>query len=1150
MPKPPIFYDPQLKRWKRLRRALDIVGICITIIIGVFIYTLARGGPLPGLQLPEARRPYRPIVSKERAKLLRAKHRRTEKPASSVQLNAEEGIRAAFYVNWDAASYSSLKEYAHQIDLLFPEWLHVVTPDGVIQGITPANQLFRVITADGRAQSVDDRVMPLLHEEKAATEVFPLVNNFDPTTGKWLTNIGDLFNSPQSRATFRQQLITFLNSGNYKGVSIDFEEIPTNAQPGFRALIAELDIALRPNKRVYINVPVDDDDFDYKFLAAHSDGLILMIYDQHQSESGPGPIAAQDWFEKNLRTAIKEIPKDKIICAIGSYGYDWTTTPGKHGKQQVLGVQNLSLQEAWLTSQDSESPIEFDSDTLNPHYAYQDLQNHRHDVWFLDGVTALNQMRAARILGINTFALWRLGSEDRSLWSIWDLPYFADAKKLSDIPPGQDVDYEGEGEIIRVTGMPKNGSRTVTEDPKTKLITDQEMTTVPTPYQVTQYGSTAKKVAITFDDGPDPRWTPKVLDILKQKNVKAAFFVIGDTAQSNVGLLKRIYAEGHELGNHTFTHPDISEISQTHLRWQLNASELLFKSKLGIEPVYFRPPYSIDQEPDTADEVRPLEAVEKLNYVIVGDKLDPDDWKDNPAPTPQQIVESVLSQVQHRPGCDTEPCGNIVLLHDGGGNRSHTLQALPLLIDALRAHGYEVVPVSNLLGKTRDQVMPPISGRERVQAFIDSIAFSMWNFVYGAIVVVFFLGDILMTGRLLFVGVLAIYDRLKNSMPVDVRERNHPQVAVLVPAFNEEKVIERTVRSVLASDYPNLRVIIIDDGSKDGTTEVAQTAFAAEIVAGKVLVLTKPNGGKAQALNYGLQFVTEEIYVGIDADTIIDKRAVSRLLPHFEDASVAAVAGNAKVGNRVNIWTRWQALEYITSQNFERRALNVFGAVTVVPGALGAWRTERVREAGLYHTDTVAEDADLTMNLLERGYHVVYEDLALAYTEAPTNANGLMRQRFRWSFGILQAVWKRRSLFGRKGTLGKIALPNILIFQILLPLVSPFIDVMFVFGTITFLLDRHFHPETANPQNFEKLVVFFLAFLVIDFIASAIAFALERVEGANSKREGWLLWQVWLQRFAYRQLFSIVLFRTLKRAVDGRPFAWDKLERKANINVA
>jgi cellulose synthase/poly-beta-1,6-N-acetylglucosamine synthase-like glycosyltransferase len=314
-------------------------------------------------------------------------------------------------------------------------------------------------------------------------------------------------------------------------------------------------------------------------------------------------------------------------------------------------------------------------------------------------------------------------------------------------------------------------------------------------------------------------------------------------------------------------------------------------------------------------------------------------------------------------------------------------------------------------------------------------------------------------------------------------------------------------------------------------------------------VLTKPNSGKANALNFGLAQVTEEIFLGIDADTIIHPRAVSLLVPHFLAPKVAAVAGNAKVGNRVNLWTRWQALEYITSQNFERRALNCLGAVSVVPGAIGAWRTAAVRAAGAYHQDTVAEDADLTMELLRRGYRVQYEDRALAFTEAPSGPRGLMRQRFRWSFGILQSVWKHRRVVARRGALGWVALPNIVIFQILLPLVSPFIDLMFIFGVIDYLINRHFHPETADPASLQKLVAFFAAFLIIDFLASAIAFALERT-GTDRREDPWLLAHVWLQRFAYRQLFSIVILKTLIRAMDGKAFAWDKLERTATVQVA
>jgi cellulose synthase/poly-beta-1,6-N-acetylglucosamine synthase-like glycosyltransferase len=312
--------------------------------------------------------------------------------------------------------------------------------------------------------------------------------------------------------------------------------------------------------------------------------------------------------------------------------------------------------------------------------------------------------------------------------------------------------------------------------------------------------------------------------------------------------------------------------------------------------------------------------------------------------------------------------------------------------------------------------------------------------------------------------------------------------------------------------------------------------------------LTKPNSGKADALDFGLHHLeeNEEIFLGIDADTVIARDAVALLVPHFLNPNVGAVAGNAKVGNRVNLWTRWQALEYITSQNFERRALNTLGAVSVVPGAIGAWRTAAVREIGAYHTDTVAEDADLTMALLRRGYRVQYEDRALAYTEAPVNANGLMRQRFRWSFGILQAVYKHREAFARKGVLGWVALPNIIVFQILLPLVSPFIDIMFSVGAIWYLVQKHFHPESTDPASFQRLVVFFGAFLVIDFITSTIAFALER-RTPDTREDPWLLSQVWLQRFAYRQLFSIVLFKTVKRAIKGEPFSWDKLERTAAV---
>jgi cellulose synthase/poly-beta-1,6-N-acetylglucosamine synthase-like glycosyltransferase/peptidoglycan/xylan/chitin deacetylase (PgdA/CDA1 family) len=738
------------------------------------------------------------------------------------------------------------------------------------------------------------------------------------------------------------------------------------------------------------------------------------------------------------------------------------------------------------------------------------------------------------------------------MWKIWDHPMTSDpVKELAQVEPGYDVDTEGEGDILKVTRKPQSGRRNVTMDDDDsvpldyRMITQESMDSYPLSYTVEQYGYHPNKVALSFDDGPDPDWTPKILDTLKRYNVKGTFFMIGEIAEENIGVLRRVYREGHEIGNHTWTHPDISDISNRQMDLELNLTERLFASELGVQPLYFRPPYSIDQEPDTNDQAAPVARIQTLGYVIVGNKIDTNDWDEHPRKTPAEITDSVFQQIKDM---ETKPWnrGSVILLHDGGGDRSATIAALPVLIEALRSRGYEIVPVSELVGKTRAEVMPPLTPRQRWQARADSITFFFYSFFHYFVVGVFFIGDVLMSGRLIIIGIFAIIDRLRKRKNYATPEYQ-PRVAVLIPAYNEEKVIVRTIRSVMMSNYKNIRVIVIDDGSKDNTYQVARQAYPADIASGRLTVLTKENGGKADALNFALERIDEELYVGIDADGVIAHDAITNLVPHFANPKIGAVAGNAKVGNRVNLWTRWQALEYITSQNFERRALDLFDVVMVVPGAIGAWRTAPVKAGGGYHSNTVAEDADLTMNLLEQGYCVIYEDQALAFTEAPVNADGLIRQRFRWSFGILQAIFKHRGAISKHRAMGLFALPNILIFQILLPLVSPLIDVMFVAGVIHYLIDKHFHPETASADSFYKLLTFFLAFLIIDFAASALAFTLERKHPA-SNGDGWLLFHIWFQRFTYRQLFSVVLFKTVKRAIDGKPFSWDKLERTATMS--
>ncbi|MEO7965831.1 MAG: glycosyltransferase, partial [Gemmatimonadaceae bacterium] len=313
----------------------------------------------------------------------------------------------------------------------------------------------------------------------------------------------------------------------------------------------------------------------------------------------------------------------------------------------------------------------------------------------------------------------------------------------------------------------------------------------------------------------------------------------------------------------------------------------------------------------------------------------------------------------------------------------------------------------------------------------------------------------------------------------------------------------------------------------------------------RVAVLTKPNGGKSTALNFGITRARGEIVVCLDADTIFLANTVSALIAPLADENVGAVAGNAKVGNRLNIVTRWQALEYVTSQNLDRRAFSIVNAITVVPGAVGAWRRELVVAAGGFSHDTLAEDQDLTIAIRQTGKRIAYADDAIAYTEAPDTLGGLAKQRFRWSFGTLQCAWKyRRSLFARRsGTLGWIALPNTWIFQLIFTALSPIADLAFVWSLISVWIMRMQHGTTYADESLERLVSMYALFLLVDWGAAMLAFLMEPNE------EWGMTWLIFLQRFVYRQIMYVVVVRAFASAIRGKVVGWGKLERKATVQM-
>jgi cellulose synthase/poly-beta-1,6-N-acetylglucosamine synthase-like glycosyltransferase len=309
--------------------------------------------------------------------------------------------------------------------------------------------------------------------------------------------------------------------------------------------------------------------------------------------------------------------------------------------------------------------------------------------------------------------------------------------------------------------------------------------------------------------------------------------------------------------------------------------------------------------------------------------------------------------------------------------------------------------------------------------------------------------------------------------------------------------------------------------------------------------LTLSNGGKAIALNIGLKHARGEIVVALDADTLFATQTIGALAHRFYDPTLGAIAGNAKVGNRVNLVTRWQALEYITSQNMDRRAFASLNCITVVPGAVGAWRKDLLEKVGGFPSDTLAEDQDLTLQIRRLGYKIGYEETAIAWTEAPDKLNSLAKQRFRWAYGTLQCMWKHLdALFRpRYGTLGFIAMPNVWIFQILFPLISPVMDLMLIYTLVSTALDRWQQPTGYSSTNLQQVLFYYALFLAIDWISACFAFVLER-------KERWrLLWWLFLQRFCYRQVMYYVMIKSVAVAVRGPMVGWGKLERKATAEA-
>jgi len=1007
-------------------------------------------------------------------------------------------IRAAFYVNWDKQSFYSLKEHITQFNMVFPEWF------------------FLSPTKDTIVTKIDNKALLVMRYYK--TDIVPILSNF--VNGQFDgARVHNIIIHPAKRKALINEIVIKLKRYGFKGVNIDFEDLTETTDEYLITFQRELFTELhRHNMIVTQDIIPGNMDYNLRELKKYNDYLLLMAYDQSSMMTQPGPIAEQNWIEGVLDSYGKDLPSEKTILCLAAYGYDWAE--GRQGKP-------VTYQGAINKAQAAGASVKFDSINYNLNFDYTDNQNEKHKVFFTDAISNFNAMRLAVEYGLAGTSLWRLGSEDPRIWNFYykNLSYQEleskrfDFSKLSLIKPTQNINYVGDGDILDVVAEPHEGRVKLNLNDDYAVFDKEEYVILPSSYVVHRIGIADKKLVLSFDDGPSNEYTPKILDILKRENVPATFFMQGENMEVNLPLVERIYKAGYEIGNHTFSHPNVAEISNEKTDLELNATRRLLECITQRSTILFRPPYDADVEPRDYHDLIPVIRAKKQNYITVAESIDTRDWEKNVSA--DSIFERVRRQIQN---------GNIILMHDAGGNRKATIEALPRIIKYFKAQGYTFTTVADLIHQNKDFVMPKLDSDDLFLSRSDwYIANGVFLFIQ-VIFALFIVATILSVFRLILLAVLAYIKKRKEKKYLENLPASTdfcPKVSIIVPAYNEEVNIVSSMNNLLKTDYPEFEIVFVNDGSKDRTFEVAKAAFEGNP---KVRLFDKPNGGKASALNFGIEHAMGEIMVCIDADTQLQSDAVSFLIPHFIDEDVAAVAGNVKVGNEVNLLTRWQAIEYITSQNFDRRAFDLLNSITVVPGANGAFRKTALEEVGLYTTDTLAEDCDVTIRLLREGYKVVNDPKAIAYTEAPESVNMFLRQRFRWNYGIMQCFWKHKdTLFNSKYQwLGWAALPNLLFFQLLLPIIAPLADLITIIGLLM-----------GNGMN---LLGYYLLFLSVETLSAAVAFSFE---GESKKRLIWLI----PQRFYYRQIMYYVAIKSLNKAIRGGVMSWGVLKRTGNVKM-
>jgi cellulose synthase/poly-beta-1,6-N-acetylglucosamine synthase-like glycosyltransferase/peptidoglycan/xylan/chitin deacetylase (PgdA/CDA1 family) len=621
-----------------------------------------------------------------------------------------------------------------------------------------------------------------------------------------------------------------------------------------------------------------------------------------------------------------------------------------------------------------------------------------------------------------------------------------------------------------------------------------------------------KTAILSFDDGPDPTWTPQILAVLSKYHVPADFFTVGAHAADYPHIVAQEVKDGHEVGSHTYTHPNLANASTWRENLELTLTQNALAGAAGIHTRIMRMPYSSQPDAVTAADWQAAKTAGEDGYLMVFANADTVDWS---RPGVAKIVRAAVP-------ASGDP-GEVIMMHDGGGNRSETVAALPLIIKDLEKRGYHFTTVTDALRLPSADV--PVTGSQRLTGtlLVDIQQASDWAFAAFAVALVA-ITALSVIRLLVLVGFTMAARRRERSLarriPPDAPPFL-PDVTVVIPAYNEEAGIAATVETMAECDYRGrLEIIVVDDGSTDRTAQIAE-----DLGYPFVRVITQRNSGKPGALNTGIRESHSDILVLVDGDTVFQPDTIEQLVAPLADPDVGAVSGNTKVFNRKGFLGRWQHLEYVVGFNLDRRMYDMLEVMPTVPGAVGAFRRSALYGVRGVSHDTLAEDTDLTMALCRDGWRVVYAPKAIAWTEVPATLGALWKQRYRWCYGTLQAMWKHRHAIvehGRSGRFGRLCLPYLWVFQVLLPLLSPLIDVFSIYGVI-FL----------NPV---QVGAFWLSFTALQMLIAGYALRLDRERLAS-------IWLLPFQLIVYRQLMYLVTIQSVIAALVGTRQRWQVSER-------